>query len=213
MSGNASTNVDAAPGASDDANLDQDIPYSMLGPVSRVYVSRSAWRAKTWLQRQETLDLEPKLIEAALQQLQQQQRDNAKTARVQHEKTLDTKPTRARVAQQRVVGARLRQQQPVQRASQQQDSAEEARIQHQQIPDSKPTPVQAALQREQLEAETARVQAARRQLDIQTALAISNMAIETTAATASAANHNAGLFNFSGDRTVRVRRHGYFPYP
>ncbi|CAM9553006.1 unnamed protein product [Ectocarpus sp. 13 AM-2016] len=74
-----------------------DMPYTMLGPVSRVYVSEAAWQAKTRAERQETLDLEPKLIEAALQQHQ----DNAEDAvRAQGQEAVGSEPTPAQPAQQ-----------------------------------------------------------------------------------------------------------------
>ncbi|CAM9766045.1 unnamed protein product [Ectocarpus sp. 12 AP-2014] len=73
------------------------MPYTMLGPVSRVYVSEAAWQARTRAERQETLDLEPKLIEAALQQHQ----DNAEEAvRAQGQEAVDSEPTPAQAAQQ-----------------------------------------------------------------------------------------------------------------
>ncbi|CAN0479843.1 unnamed protein product [Ectocarpus sp. 8 AP-2014] len=72
MRSNAS-NSNTSDGGAPDVS---DMPYTMLGPVSRVYVSETAWQAKTRAERQETLDLEPKLIEAALRQHQ----DNAEEA-------------------------------------------------------------------------------------------------------------------------------------
>ncbi|CAN0162975.1 unnamed protein product, partial [Ectocarpus fasciculatus] len=78
-------------------DLNHDMPYTMLGPVSRVYVSEAAWQAKTRAQRQETLDLEPKLIEAALQQHQ----DKAEEAeRAQGQEAVDPEPAPAQEAQQ-----------------------------------------------------------------------------------------------------------------
>ncbi|CAM9635420.1 unnamed protein product [Ectocarpus sp. 12 AP-2014] len=80
--------------------------YTMLGPVSRVYVSGAAWQAKTRAERQETLDLEPKLIEAALQQHQ----DNPEEAgRSQGQEAVGSEPTQAQAAQQFIDAAQQQQ--------------------------------------------------------------------------------------------------------
>ncbi|CBJ32254.1 expressed unknown protein [Ectocarpus siliculosus] len=92
--GSNATNSNTGDGGAPDVS---DMPYNMLGPVSRVYVSEAAWQAKTRAERQETLDLEPKLIEAALQQHQ----DNAEEAvRAQGQEAVDSEPTPAQAAEQ-----------------------------------------------------------------------------------------------------------------
>ncbi|CAM9706566.1 unnamed protein product [Ectocarpus sp. 8 AP-2014] len=93
MRSNASNSSTSDGGAPDVSGM----PYTMLGPVSRVYVSETAWQAKTRAERQETLDLEPKLIETALRQHQ----DNAEEAvRAQGQEAVESEHPPAQVAEQ-----------------------------------------------------------------------------------------------------------------